>query len=640
MIGRVLGNRYEIIEKIGEGGMSIVYKAKCRLLNRFVAIKVLRSEFVKDEEFVKRFEKESQAAASLSHNNVVGIYDVGYEEDIHYIVMELMNCQTLKEFIQCKTTFLSNEEIIAITLQIASALDHAHNTGIIHRDIKPHNILITEEGLVKVADFGIARAVTSSTMVNTAEVVGSVHYASPEQARGGFLDAKSDLYSLGVVMYELATGRVPFEADTPISVALKHLKEEVVPPSLVNMKLKPSLEAVILKCLVKDAAFRYTSAKELSKDLEKIQHNPDVEIAYERESLDSPTTKLPSMKDYKEDESLKPSRRITKQKQSYVGVGLTIFAALAFSFLILFVMFFKPLMASQKNLPFEMPDVVGENYTESNVMLSQKGLFVEITEQVNSTEYAANTIITQSPAAGDKVKPGQKVRVVISIGAKKATVPILLNKSLKDAELIAKNNKMKIGDITEQFSDLPVGLILSQKPAGGLPAQENTVIDVIVSKGPENKVVLVPSLVGKTMEEAKTILEGLNLQLNPIGSEYSDTVFLNSIARQELAPGKEVSEGVLINVFVSKGPENVEVPTDEAIPTEVEKMIPITLPTDIDVVMVKATLMIDTIELVVYEQEHKKEEVKITVPVKGSGEMVVNIYFDGQFIESKKVNFE
>ncbi len=639
MIGRVLGNRYEIIEKIGEGGMSIVYKAKCRLLNRFVAIKVLRAEFVKDDEFVKRFEKESQAAASLSHNNVVGIYDVGYEEDIYYIVMELMNCKTLKDYIQSKTTYMSNEEIIAITLQIASALEHAHNTGIIHRDIKPQNILITEEGLVKVADFGIARAVTSATTVNTAEVVGSVHYASPEQTRGGFLDAKSDLYSLGVVMYELATGRVPFEADTPISVALKHLKEVVIPPSLVNMKLSSSLEAVIMKCLMKDTAFRYASARELIKDLDKIQQNPEVEIAYEKEPMDFATTKLPSMKDYKENELVKPTRRVTRTKPNYLGVTLTILAALAFSGIILSVLFFKPYMETKKALPFDMPNVIGTNYTESTVMLTQKGLFVEISEQVASTEYPANTIITQTPSAGDRVKPGQKVRVVISIGAKKTTVPILLNKSLSDAQITIENNKMKLGEVTEQANDLPAGLVLSQNPAGGLPAEENTVIELVVSLGPENKVVMMPNLVGKTMNEAKAILEGLNLEAVALAAEYSETVPLNAIARQEISPGKEIKEGEIVNVYLSKGPENPVV-VEPTTPAEIEKMILVDLPQDRNVVVVKATIMIDAIELVVYESEHKTKEGQISIPVKGNGDMVINIYFDGQFSKSIQESFQ
>lgn len=640
MIGQVLGNRYEVMEKIGEGGMSIVYKARCRLLNRFVAVKVLRPEFVKDDEFVKRFEKESQAAASLSHHNVVGIYDVGYENDNHYIVMELMHCSTLKEYIQKKNVYLNNEEIIAISLQIASALDHAHSKGIIHRDIKPQNILITEEGLIKVADFGIARAVTSATTVNTAEVVGSVHYASPEQARGGFLDAKSDLYSLGVVMYELATGRVPFEADTPISVALKHLKEEVIPPSLVNMKLKPALEAVIMKCLMKDTAFRYASAKDLMKDLDKIQINPDVEIAYEKEPLDSPTTKLPTLKDYKEEELVKPTRRSSKKKTSYTGIILTLGAALVLSGIVLFLLFFKPIMEANRAKPFEMPDIVNSNYTEATVLLSQKGLFVEISDEIYSTEFSANTILTQTPAAGEMVKSGQKVAVVISLGAKKATIPIVLNKNLSDAQIIIENNKMKIGNVVEQFNDLPAGLILSQNPAGGLPAEENTVIDLIVSKGPENATVLVPNLVGKSTAEAQNILNGLNLVLGAIESEFSDEVVVNAITRQELEPGKEVSEGVMINVFISKGPEVPVTTVDPNLPVEVEKIIVVKLPSEKPSVFVKATIMIDSIELIVYEQEHQTAEGTIEIPIKGSGEMVINIYIDNQFRESIKEIFE
>jgi serine/threonine-protein kinase len=266
MVGRVLDDRYEIIEKIGGGGMALVYKARCRLLNRFVAIKVLRPEFIEDEEFVKKFRREAQSAASLSHPNIVGIYDVGTENNNYYIVMEYIKGQTLKELIKSKGT-LGIEHATNIAIQICYALDHAHKNHIVHRDIKSHNILIREDNSVKVTDFGIARAVSSSTITNTGNVIGSVHYFSPEQARGGYTDEKSDIYSLGVVLYEMVTGRLPFEGDSPIAVALKHIQEEPIPPAKINPRVPKSIEAIILKCMEKEVSRRYNSAAEIINDL-------------------------------------------------------------------------------------------------------------------------------------------------------------------------------------------------------------------------------------------------------------------------------------------------------------------------------------------------------------------------------------
>lgn len=252
MIGKILGKRYEIIEKIGGGGMAIVYKAKCNLLNRFVAVKVLRPEFINDKDLLGKFRKESQAAASLSHPNIVNVYDVGEEDDVYYIVMEYVNGRTLKELIKEKGK-LSKEEILDFTRQIALALKHAHSNHIVHRDIKPHNILVTEDNRAKVTDFGIALAATSSTITNTGSIIGSVHYFSPEQARGGYTDEKSDLYSLGIVMYEMATGRLPFEGDAPITVALKHIQENPEPPSKYNPSISKGLESIIVKLMQKSS---------------------------------------------------------------------------------------------------------------------------------------------------------------------------------------------------------------------------------------------------------------------------------------------------------------------------------------------------------------------------------------------------
>ena len=271
--GKIIGNRYEIIEKIGNGGMATVYKARCTILNRYVAVKVLREEFTTDEEFIKRFNTEAQAAASLTHPNIVSVFDVGQEYNIYYIVMELIQGKTLKQII-AEEGALPWKWSVNIAIQICSALEVAHKNGIVHRDIKPHNIIITEDGIAKVTDFGIAKAVSNSTITAFGTTIGSVHYFSPEHARGGYTDAKSDIYSLGVVMYEMVTGKVPFDADTPVSVALKHMQEEPIEPIKLNSRIPVAVNQIILKAMKKDASLRYASATEMIKDLSLALKNP------------------------------------------------------------------------------------------------------------------------------------------------------------------------------------------------------------------------------------------------------------------------------------------------------------------------------------------------------------------------------
>jgi len=274
MIGKILGSRYELLEKVGTGGMAIVYKAKCHLLNRNVAVKILKGEYVQDQDFLDKFRKEAQAAASLSHQNIVNIYDVGSEDDIPYIVMELVPGETLKEYIANYEGFLTNEKIADFSKQIALALEHAPSNQIIHRDIKPHNILVSKEGTLKVADFGIASAISETTTSYSSEAIGSVRYSSPEQARGRNVDERTDLYSLGVLMYEMATRKVPFEGDTAVEIALKHMKDDIVAPTEINSMFHKGLESIVIRSLLKNVNQRYQNARELIDDLDKIINNP------------------------------------------------------------------------------------------------------------------------------------------------------------------------------------------------------------------------------------------------------------------------------------------------------------------------------------------------------------------------------
>ena len=278
MIGTILGSRYELLEKIGEGGMAIVYKAKCHLLNRYVAVKILKEEFSNNIDFMEKFKKEAASAASLSSNNIVNIYDVGQERDINYIVMEYIKGKTLKQII-LQNGSMNNNQVIDYGMQIAKALECAHKNNIIHRDIKPHNILVTEDGTVKVTDFGIAKASSSVTITNTSTVMGSAHYFSPEQAKASFVDCRTDIYSFGIVLYEMVTGRVPYDAESPVSVALKHIQEPVVPPKEINDNIPENLNKLILKAIEKEPIKRYQTANEMLLDLQRIQNNSSYTIA-------------------------------------------------------------------------------------------------------------------------------------------------------------------------------------------------------------------------------------------------------------------------------------------------------------------------------------------------------------------------
>ena len=401
--GRILINRYEIIEEIGKGGMDIVYKGKDLLLNRNVAIKILRKEFIHDEQFIKKFKRESQSAASLSHHNIVNIYDVGVEGDIHYIVMELVKGQTLKELIR-KNVKLSWERSIRIAQQIASALEHAHKNHIIHRDIKPHNIILTEDGIVKVADFGIARAITSSTITQVEDTMGSVHYLSPEQARGGFVNERSDLYSLGIVIYEMITGEVPFKGDTSVSVAIQHLQDEAKPPIEINSSIPIGLNNIILKLLNKNPDERYANATELISDLNRVYLNPEMIINRNNFDENAPTQITPIIKEdpYHGDADEANSKADKKEsKKGRVKLIVTLVSLFLVASTIGALVFSLSNLFAVKEV--EVPDVINRPLEEAIKMLTDVDLEIE-TERVNHNEVPRDHVISQDPEPGKIIK--------------------------------------------------------------------------------------------------------------------------------------------------------------------------------------------------------------------------------------------
>ncbi len=566
MIGKILGNRYEIIEKIGEGGMAQVFKAKCKLLDRFVAIKILKDEFTEDEDFVRKFRRESQAAASLSHPNILNIYDVGVEEEdgkkIYYIVMEYIKGKTLKEGIKEKGK-LSTEEAIYYSLQIAEALQHAHKNHIVHRDIKPHNIMITEDNRVKVTDFGIARAVTSSTVTTTSNVLGSVHYFSPEQARGGYTDEKSDIYSLGIVMYEMVTGKVPYEGDSPISVALKHVQDDIVPPRDIDATIPLNLESVILKCVQKRQSDRYNNITELINDLRNIKllgHDIQVDRVND---MSSATRVIPAIETEIEDDNKmakaknKKTKKSKKSKKSDGGI-MVIFAAILLAFLLvtgIFLGFFK-LKSFLKTDEVVVPNLERMEEELAEKTLNDLGLKMKVLDRVRSSEYKAGVVMSQDVAADLKVKKDYTIGVVISEGEALVKVPLVMNKPLADAEVIIQDAGLSLGKQDYEPSDtVPANTVIRQNPDSMTEVAPGTKVNLVISEGPEVKEIVMIKLVGENVNVARNKILELGLVPGEITPQPSNEVPADIVIWQEYVQGTVLETKTSVDLIISSGPD-------------------------------------------------------------------------------------
>ena len=574
MIGKILGNRYEILEKIGEGGMAKVYKAKDKLLNRFVAIKILKDEFTEDEDFVRKFRRESQSAASLSHPNILYIYDVGVEEEdnkkIYYIVMEYINGKTLKEVIREKNK-LSADEAIYYSLQIAEALENAHKNHIVHRDIKPHNIMITEDNRVKVTDFGIARAVTSSTVTTTSNVLGSVHYFSPEQARGGYTDEKSDIYSLGIVMYEMVTGKVPYEGDSPISVALKHVQDDIIPPRDIDATIPLNLESVILKCVQKKQSDRYNNTTELINDLKNIRLlGKDVHVERVND-MSSATRVMPAVEsDIKGDNKMNKSKnKKTKKKGKKSDGGIkVIFAAILLAFLLvtsIFFGFFK-FKSFLKSDEIPVPNLVGMDQKVAEKTLNDLGLNMKVLDKVKDSKYKVGEVVHQDVDADLKVKEGYTIGVTINEGEELAFVPLVMNKPLTDAEALIEDAGLQVGKRDVETSDtVPKNSVIRQYPDAMTEVAVDSKVDLVISEGPEIKEVIMKKLVGKSIDEAQKIITDDDLVVGEVNTQPSNKIPADIVIWQEYNQGTVLETKTSVDLIISSGP-STDQPGDQ--PTE------------------------------------------------------------------------
>lgn len=592
MIGKILGGRYEIIEKIGEGGMAEVYKAKCHLLNRYVAVKILKPEYAKDETFVKRFRREAQSAAALTHANIVSVYDVGAEGDINYIVMELLESKTLKDYIE-EHGAMPSDLVLKISAQIASALETAHKAHIIHRDIKPQNIVLNKNMVAKVTDFGIAKItnVPSATITSFGSTMGSVHYFSPEHAKGGYTDEKSDIYSLGVVMYEMATGKLPFDADSPVSVALKQIQEDPIPPIDVNPNVSPALNQIILKALQKSTALRYQNATEVISDISQALLRPNSLILRPASSVEAGATQVipilggnnevpeavPNLRtreprranvistreamkeelpieDSKSDEEIseEPKKKDPKKSKKKKIIIISVIAAVVVIGAIVGILVYNnSKKQAEENKEIEVPNLVGRVYDEVVEEYSKQGIEIIKDKVEYSSEQPEGSVISQTPEKGTKTKD-KKIKVVVSKGQKMVEVPDVTGKDIKVATYELEDTlgfKIEREDVVSE--KVASGIIILQDAKKGETLPYGSTIKLQVSKGDGKETVVVPNVLGKTESDAKSALEALGLTVSVKYSE-DKTKSNGVVIAQSYPQNQTLKQGTLVEITVNK----------------------------------------------------------------------------------------
>lgn len=636
--GKVLGNRYEIIEKVGNGGMATVYKAEDKVLKRNVAVKILRDEFTTDEEFIKRFEIEAQSAARLVHPNIVSIFDVGVEENLYYIVMELIQGKTLKEIIIEERGPLPWKWSVNVAIQIASALEMAHKNNIIHRDIKPHNIIITEDGIAKVTDFGIAKAVSNSTITAFGTTIGSVHYFSPEHARGGFTDAKSDLYSLGVVMYEMVTGKVPFDADTPVSVALKHMQEDPEEPIELNPNLPGAVNKIIMKALKKDTTLRYQTASEMLSDLRRALKNPDGEFVDDREYDETAKTQKINTDLYgniEEDSKAKNKKGkkegkfkkfIKEHKALSIVIGLVLLFALSLGGTLAFLNLTNP-------PEVELPNLVGMSKEEAQKEAENLKLKFEIKEEEFNKEVPEGYIISQDPKYIEKynVKEGSTITVVVSKGQEKTKVPNVKGKSQEEALQLLEEANLKAEIIEETSKTVKEGYVISQETEPDEELFAGDTVKIHISKGTGIKQVNVVSVIGQSEANAKTTLTGLGLKVN-VAYEEDTSKADGIVLKQSLEGGKTVNEGTTITITVNKIAEMKEVSVTVNVKSllggNIYEETSNTTNSSGDKKVKKVNLKVVVGNDTIYSGKVSASETSIKATTKGTGTKEIKVYID------------
>lgn len=583
-IGKMLDGRYEIIELIGSGGMANVYKAKCHRLNRMVAVKILKSDMAENEEIRRRFRDESRAVAQLSHANIVSVYDVPSSGDTEYIVMELIDGITLKQYMERRGQ-MDWRESLHFIIQIMRALEHAHSRGIIHRDIKPQNIMVLRDGSVKVADFGIA-CLQNNAQTLTQDALGSVHYISPEQARGEHIDARSDIYSAGVVLYEMLTGRLPFEGDTAVSVAIQHLSSVPLAPSEIREDVPKGLELICMKAMCADINKRYASATAMLEDLESFRKNPDIDMEYIREELkekeNTEATRYISKKELSEavrNKKEKEKDELAAEKQEKTGIAGTkdekkriaiIIGAFAGALLLIFLIFtliFNGFGGGDDSSGHKVPDIRGMTVEEAEKLEGIKGIFtIEVVGTKENSKYKDGEIISQDPSEGTLRKNNLTIQVYVCAKVEKSYMPTVLNMSESKAKSILNNMSLGLNiQVQDKPSDtVAKGLVAATSPAAGAEIRQGNTVIIYISSGREIKPVTVPNFVGMTEEKANLEAQKLGLVVGASSSEYSDKP-AGTVIRQSISATTEAKTGDNIYFTISLGPNNTTVDVPDVI---------------------------------------------------------------------------
>ena len=590
-IGRLLDNRYEILEILGVGGMAVVYKARCHRLNRFVAVKILKDDYLQDEEFRRRFHSESQAVAMLSHSNIVSVYDVSTSPDADYIVMELIDGITLKQYME-KKGVLNWKETLHFAIQIAKALEHAHSRGIVHRDIKPHNVMVLKNGSVKVTDFGIARMMSEGNTL-TKEALGSVHYISPEQAKGGRVDNRSDIYSLGVVLYEMMSGRPPYDGESPVAVAIKHINGGAPLPSTLNPNIPAALEQIIMKAMGHDPADRYETATKMLADLDEFRKNPGILFDYNVPPIPmDATTELPKPPLILEPQAVRPPtqaeraerrqnsggerrsaaaveaqrrRRLqAEQERKRSNVATVAIVSCSLVMVVAIVIFLVVLFDSGLSTAPQMvqvPNLVGKVYA---TLPEYPDFEIKKNQEVHDDLVPAGQIISQEPAAGVEVAKGNDIYVTVSLGAapKVVYMPDVVNQDYAEAMRALNNLSMnlKISEGTAEFHDkIPEGAVIRTQPTANTQLVVGQNVTLILSKGPEIRDGRMPEeedIYGQDKDDVIDLLDELDLDLQYTEvEEFSSDVPKGVVIRTEPAAGDPLTSGDTVKLIVSKGPE-------------------------------------------------------------------------------------
>lgn len=686
-IGKMLDNRYEILERIGTGGMAVVYKARCHRLNRLVAIKILKPELASDEDFLRRFHAESQAVAMLSHINIVSIYDVCHSDGLDYIVMELIDGMTLKQYMQKRGTPLNWREAIHFITQIVRALGHAHSRGIVHRDIKPHNIMVLRDGSVKVADFGIARLTSAAQATLTQEALGSVHYISPEQAKGSYVDGRSDLYSVGVMLYEMLTGRLPFEGETPVFIAIQHINSIPIAPRELNPDIPEALESIILKAMAPNPDQRYSSAEDMLNDLKEFRKNPGVSIARpvqeesEEDDVEEPTMVMPvsdlNAAAEKDQAEKQPARSTSTSKRAaphraekeeddgedeeprrrrgvppaLIGI-VVILIFLGGIVYFLYNFFLKDLFTPAEE--YTIPDLRGYTVEEiTNTPSLLAGFTWELGPTIYDPNYEEGQICRQQPAANTSVKDADTVIVVtLSTGEDVMYMPDVTNMEARAAlQLLQNEMGLRLETEKHEYNDtVTKGNIISYTPMEGAIVQKGDYFTIVVSDGPKVPPVNVPTFLGMNFEQAKSQATKMGLTVGEVEYFHSDEYAADQVMWQSIAPLTEVDPETVIYFHVSLGSEETPEPDPEpepsagddgsdtpvAEPTTSMRSVTVDLTPYDGVVNVRILVGDVTLHDGAVDCSTTQE---LTRSITGSGTQTVYIYINDQLVRSYSLEF-